>query len=132
MTLEQRLKALSVKVEQLINMSWSYNSDYLYDLISYMGDRLPEIVGLDAESASIWHKELDEDSNLMEFLRDRGYSGWYFSLAAETRRYIADTPIQRFTGDRIFEYGYAESYDKLEAAINETLDRIEPRLVEKK
>jgi hypothetical protein len=129
MSLEERLYDLDARVEQLISMRWSYDSDYLHDLICEMGSQLPSIVKMDTSQQKIWAQELDEDSDCMEVLRDWGYNGWYFSVQGRIYRKISEG---FFSGTRAnaVEHGYASSMDKLEAAINEALDRLEPRLRE--
>lgn len=131
-SLHERLDDLGCHVEQLIILPLMEDSDVAANfLCEEVWEVLPKLLSF-TEKQQGWYDETIEDEDPTTFLSDLGITGIFFSIHGRIFRQLEDSSMLLSTCASAVEIGYAESYDKLEDAINRVLDRIEPRLVEKK
>ena len=129
--LRDRLDDLGCHIERLVILPLMSESDEAEDfLCSEAWPEFPKLLSFDEEQQG-WFDETVEDESAIGFLEDLGITGIFFSVHGRIFRKLEDSSVFIYTSASAVEIGYAESYDKLEDAINEVLDRIEPRLVEK-
>lgn len=136
MNLVKRLEDMNChyRVEQIVDLELMYQSDYLHEFVMDNWDYLPEAMKFTDEQKE-WLEEFNNeagdgsyyvDGDYAEFLWDIEFKkGLLFQVSGR----LYKKPGQ-FTSARIFEIGYAPSYDKLHQCINEVLDKIELELVE--
>ena len=129
--LRDRLDDLRCHIERLIILPLMEDSDEAADfLCEEVWEVLPNLLSFTDEQQG-WYDETIEDEDQITFLNDIGITGIFFSTHGRIFKDRGDGSLIPTCASAV-EIGYAESYDKLEAAINDVLDRIEPRLVEKK
>lgn len=123
-----RLGNLGCHIEELVIFPLMEDSDVTADfLCGEVWEFIPKLLNLTQEQQEMYD-ETDEDP--IGFLNNLGISGIFFSINGRIFRQLEGSSMRIATFAVAVEFGYAESYDKLEAAINDVLDRIEPRLVE--
>ena len=127
MTLEERLEELDAHVETIVYTPWMTDSHETKEFLSDMWLEFPKMLQFDEREVE-WYNEADE-KDLIEFLHDLGYSGWFFSVVGRIYRKVGEGHYTSTCASAV-EYGYAPSTEKLEGAINEALDRLQPRLRE--
>ena len=129
MPLEERLEELDAHVSRMVYTPWMQDSSEAEDfLASELWPEFPKLLQFDEKEMS-WYHETAEDEDPIPFLHDLGYSGWYFSIEGRIYRKSGEN-IYSSTCASAVEYGYSPSTEKLEGAINEALDRLQPRLRE--
>ena len=140
MFIQDRLYELDARVSKLVILPLMDDSNTAENFLKECWDKLPELLQFDNEVMSYYNDyESSYQGSVCEFLRNCEYRGVFFEVEGNVYKDCTDelkgdfenlVSMYRFTGRRAVEYGYAESMDDLDEAMNKALDKLESRLFE--
>lgn len=134
--LEERLWDMCAYVDSMAHISYMNNGDDIADVLTdYISDLtdfdLTQLLGLTEEQTE-WLKECKgKTPEQIELMLDLGKKGILFRCCGRIFRESGPGTCASTCAGAL-EYGYAPTWADLDEAIHQALDRMEPRLREKK